>query len=88
MLSRAGERIPIAYTYAKLLSQTLSATCGDIEAEEQPPVNFLPKNVTYVSPQYDYTASLFQYKTPEEPPQPTDEQMMMITQHTALEALL
>ncbi|PSR81917.1 hypothetical protein PHLCEN_2v6212 [Hermanssonia centrifuga] len=70
MLAKAGERVPLAYRYAKMLGDTLVQTCGVQEVES--PSAMPPREFNYVSQHYDYTASLFSYKTPPMPPPPSE----------------
>ncbi|KAF7791287.1 hypothetical protein EIP86_002301 [Pleurotus ostreatoroseus] len=67
MLAKAGERIPLAYRYSKMLVDTMVQTCG-VQEVESPPATLPPRDTTYLDSQYDYTAMLFSYKTPELPP--------------------
>ncbi|KAJ3541142.1 hypothetical protein NM688_g6125 [Phlebia brevispora] len=70
MLSKAGERIPLAYRYSKMLYDTQMQTCGPQEPAVESPPALPPRDTTYVTSQYDYTAMLFSYKTPPMPPPP------------------
>lgn len=67
MISVNLDLLSISDRCSKMLIDTMIQTCGAQEVES-PPATLPPRDTTYLDSQYDYTAMLFSYKTPELPP--------------------
>ncbi|KAI0345199.1 hypothetical protein BDW22DRAFT_1482423 [Trametopsis cervina] len=78
MLLRAGERVPLAATYARMLLNMMISTCGDLSEETPAP----PPPVPVEQPKHGLYGTTFTFKVPPEPPMLTPEEMVILSEHS------